>query len=66
MIKDAHTAPLAQGNIIAVAATGAYAPSMASNYNMVPRLAIVMVNNGKARIIRKRESYEDLMRLDNI
>jgi diaminopimelate decarboxylase len=66
LIKDAHTAPLAQGNIIAVAATGAYAPSMASNYNMVPRLAIVMVNNGKARIIRKRESYEDLMRLDNI
>jgi diaminopimelate decarboxylase len=66
LIKDAHTAPLAQGNIIAVAATGAYAPSMASSYNMVPRLAIVMVNNGKARIIRKRESYEDLMRLDNI
>jgi diaminopimelate decarboxylase len=66
LIKDAHTAPLAKGNIIAVAATGAYAPAMASNYNMIPRPAIVIVNNGKARIIRKRESYKDLIRLDNI
>jgi diaminopimelate decarboxylase len=66
LIKDAHTAPLSQGNILAVAATGAYAPAMASNYNMIPRPAIVMVNNGKAHIIRKRESYVDLIRLDNI
>jgi diaminopimelate decarboxylase len=66
LIKDAHTAPLAQGNVVAIPATGAYAPAMASNYNMIPRPAIVMVNNGKARIIRKRESYEDLIRLDNI
>jgi diaminopimelate decarboxylase len=66
LITDAHIARLTQGNIIAVAATGAYAPAMASNYNMIPRPAIVMVNNGRARIIRRRESYEDLIRLDNI
>jgi diaminopimelate decarboxylase len=64
LIKDAHTAPLSHGNIIAIPVAGAYATSMSSNYNMIPRPAIVMANKGKARLIRKRESYEDLIRLD--
>ncbi len=37
---------------------------MASNYNLVPRPAIVMVKDGQARLIRRRETYEDLMRND--
>jgi len=37
---------------------------MASNYNLNPRPAIVMVKDGSARIIRRRESYQDLMAMD--
>jgi len=39
---------------------------MASNYNASPRPAVLMVNDGKARIIRRRETYEDLMRCDEL
>jgi diaminopimelate decarboxylase len=66
LIKNAHTAPLNYGNIVAIPVVGAYAPSMSSNYNMIPRPAIIMIAEGKARLIRKRETYEDLIRLDNL
>ena len=52
------------GDIVAVLATGAYNYSMASNYNRVPRAAVVMVNDGEAREIIRRESLEDLIRND--
>lgn len=52
------------GDTLAVLSTGAYNYSMASNYNRIPRPAIVMVNNGESRIIVKRESYEDIVRND--
>ena len=52
------------GDIIAVLATGAYNYSMASNYNRVPRAAVVMVNDGEAREIIRRESLEDIIRND--
>ncbi|HWP50488.1 MAG TPA: diaminopimelate decarboxylase [Clostridia bacterium] len=52
------------GDIIAVLATGAYNYSMASNYNRVPRAAAVMVRNGEAREIIRRESFEDLVKND--
>lgn len=52
------------GDIVAVLATGAYNYSMASNYNRNPRAAIVMVKDGEARVIVRRESYEDLVRND--
>lgn len=52
------------GDIIAVLATGAYNYSMASNYNRVPRAAAVMVRDGKAREIIRRESFEDLVKND--
>ena len=52
------------GDIVAVLATGAYNYSMASNYNRVPRAAAVMVKNGEAREIIRRESLEDLIRND--
>ena len=53
-----------KGDILAVLSTGAYNYSMASNYNRVPRPAAVMVKDGKARIIIKRESYEEIIRND--
>lgn len=48
------------GDTLAVLSTGAYNYSMASNYNRIPRPAIVMVKDGKSRIIVKRETYADL------
>lgn len=51
-------------DILAVFSTGAYNYSMASNYNRIPKPAIVMVNNGKDRLIVKRESYDDIIKND--
>jgi diaminopimelate decarboxylase len=52
------------GDLLAVPATGAYGRSMASNYNHVPRPPVVAVKDGKARVIVRRESIEDLLALD--
>ena len=64
LARDINLAPVLAGDIIAMPVCGAYAIPMSSNYNMVPRPAIVMVKDGKARLIRKREDYQDLMKLD--
>lgn len=50
------------GDTLAVLSTGAYNYSMSSNYNKIPRPAVVMINEGKDRLIVKRETYEDLLR----
>ncbi len=50
--------------LIAVSATGAYCRSMASNYNHVLRPPVVAVRDGEARVIVRRETEEDLLRLD--
>ena len=55
---------LASGDLLAVPAAGAYCPSMASNYNMNPRPPMVLVKDGKSRLIRRRESYQDMMYCD--
>ncbi len=52
------------GDLIAVAATGAYCRSMASNYNYVPRPPVVAVRDGASQVIVRRETEEDLLRLD--
>ena len=54
----------AAGDVIAIPAAGAYCPSMASNYNLNPRPPIVLVNDGESRLIRRRESYADMMLCD--
>ncbi len=64
LARDVILAPVSTGDIIAIPVNGAYSIPMSSNYNLVPRPAIVMVKDGKAHLIRKRESYRDLMRLD--
>jgi diaminopimelate decarboxylase len=55
---------LAPGDLVAVAATGAYCRSMASNYNFVPRPPVVAVRAGRASVIVRRETEDDLLRLD--
>lgn len=57
-------ADLAPGDLLAVAATGAYGRSMASNYNHVPRPPVVAVSEDSARLIVRRETVEDILALD--
>jgi diaminopimelate decarboxylase len=59
--KDRMLPELASGALLAVRSTGAYGMSMASNYNSRPRAAEVMVDGSKHRLIRERETYEDLV-----
>ena len=51
-----------RGDILAVLTTGAYNYAMASNYNRIPRPAMVMLVGGKERLVLRRERYEDLIR----
>ncbi len=53
-----------RGDVLAVLTTGAYNYAMASNYNRLPRPPVVMVKNGNARLVVKRETFEDLVRND--
>ncbi|MEU3185470.1 diaminopimelate decarboxylase [Streptomyces sp. NPDC006923] len=65
VVRDAFLpADLAPGDLIAVPATGAYCRSMASNYNHALRPPVVAVKDGGARVIVRRETEEDLLRLD--
>jgi len=64
MIRDLLLPEPRRGDLLAVPATGAYTLTMASNYNLVPRPAAVLVSDGKAKVIRQRETIEDLLRLE--
>lgn len=66
LIKDIMLPPVESGDILAVFATGAYNYSMASNYNHLPRPAMITVYQGMSEIIVERESYLDLIRLDRV
>jgi diaminopimelate decarboxylase len=52
------------GDVLATPVTGAYGYVMASNYNKVPRPAVIFVSDGTARVVVRRETFEDLMLLD--
>ena len=62
LIESIALPPLEPGDLLAVPMAGAYCLAMASNYNLAPRPAAVLVNDGKIRLIRRRESYGDLLR----
>ncbi|MFC1955514.1 diaminopimelate decarboxylase [Chloroflexota bacterium] len=64
LIKDIDLPPVSVGDIVAVADCGAYCLPMSSNYNAAFRPAVVMVGEGKARLVRRRETLEDLNRCD--
>jgi diaminopimelate decarboxylase len=64
LIRDIELPSLRPGDLLAVPMTGAYCLAMASNYNLAPRPAAVLVNDGNARLIRRRESYADMLRTE--
>ncbi|NLD46561.1 MAG: diaminopimelate decarboxylase [Clostridiaceae bacterium] len=64
LAKDIIMPEIKSGDILAVLATGAYNYSMSSNYNRIPRPPVVLVKDGKSRIIVKREDYDDIIRND--
>jgi diaminopimelate decarboxylase len=66
VVRDAHLPDgVHVGDLLAVPATGAYGYAMASNYNKVPRPAVVFVRDGQARVVVRRETPDDLVRLDS-
>lgn len=65
VVRDAWTpADLQPGDLLAVAATGAYCYSLSSRYNMIGRPAVVAVRDGQARLILRRETVDDLLSLE--
>ena len=66
LVQDADLPVTEPGDLIALPASGAYCAPMASNYNMATRPAIIMVRDGVTRLIRRRETYQDLMAADVI
>jgi len=65
LIDDVLLPAPRRGDLLAVPATGAYTLAMSSNYNGVGRPAAVLVRDGEARVIRRRESVDDLLALEN-
>ncbi len=64
LIRDLPLPKAEQGDVLAVFCTGAYGYSMASNYNRLPRPAVVFVEDGNSQLVVKRETLEDVVRLD--
>lgn len=64
LIRDIALPPVSAGDIIAIPGCGAYCLPQASNYNASLKPAIVLVNKGKARLIRRQETLDDLTRCD--
>jgi diaminopimelate decarboxylase len=65
LVRDAHLpADIAVGDVLVTPVTGAYGHSMASNYNLVPRPAVVFVRDGQARVVVRRETFVDLVARD--
>ena len=62
LLKDIKLPNVKSEDVLAIMTTGAYGYSMASNYNKIPKFAVVMVKDNQARLICKRESYEDLLK----
>ena len=61
LATDVPLPPVQTGDVLCIPAAGAYCLSMASNYNGMPRPAVVMVSEGEARLIRRRETFDDLL-----
>ena len=64
LASDVMLPALESGDLLAIPVAGAYCPSMASNYNHNPRPPMALVSGGQSRLIRRRESYQDLMHCD--
>ena len=66
LVRDITLPPVEAEDVIAIPAAGAYCLSMSSTYNLNPRPPIVLVKDGEARLIRRREAYQDMMLCDVI
>jgi diaminopimelate decarboxylase len=64
IVRDVRLADPAPGDVIATPATGAYGYSLANNYNGVPRPPVIFCRDGDARVVVRRETYEDLAARD--
>jgi diaminopimelate decarboxylase len=64
LIDDVALPPPRVGDLVAVPATGAYTLAMSSTYNATPRPAAILVRDGEARVIRRRETVDDLLALE--
>jgi diaminopimelate decarboxylase len=64
LIRNARFPREKIGDLIALGGAGAYTLSLASNYNMVPRPAVMFVDGGAARVVQRRETYDDLVGRD--
>ena len=64
LVQDARLPRLEPGDLVAIPASGAYNLAMASNYNLALRPAVVLVKDGRARLMVRRETYDDLLRTD--
>lgn len=64
LIRSARLPTAHPGDVLAIPAAGAYSVAMSSNYNETPRPAVVLLDGGRARIIRQRESVADIWRLE--
>jgi diaminopimelate decarboxylase len=65
LVESASVAPnISVGDLLVTPVTGAYGYSMANNYNKVMRPAVVFVSGGSSRLVVRRETYDDLVRLD--
>ena len=64
LARDRELPDVEPGELVAVRDTGAYAFAMASNYNLRPRAAEVLVESGGLRLVRRRETFEDLVRTE--
>lgn len=64
LITDVDVMDIESGDILIMSSTGAYGYSMSSNYNKIIKPAVVSVKDGKSKLICKRESFEDLLRLE--
>jgi diaminopimelate decarboxylase len=64
IVRDAYLSDPAPGDVIVTPVTGAYGYSLANNYNAVPRPPVVFCHDGDARVVVRRETYEDLAARD--
>lgn len=62
VIKDAYISKCKSGDILAIPSVGAYGYSMASNYNKITKPAVVLVKNGRTKLMCKRESFDDMLK----
>jgi diaminopimelate decarboxylase len=66
LVRDARLDDPRPGDVVVLAATGAYGHALANNYNGVPRPPVVFCRDGDARVVVRRETFEDLEARDTV